>query len=301
MHSEDSYVISPTLSQARAEFDNLVSEIRPELHRYCSRMTGSVIDGEDVVQETLAKAYYALATASKISNMRGWLFRIAHNKAIDHLRRYEHSHSEPLEGQVVLTVDESSLERAELTRIAVARFLELPPIQRSCVILKDALDYSLLEISELLDVTVGAVKAALHRGRAGLRRLAPESAERSSTLAGPEVELLGRYVDAFAARDFDTVRQMLADDVRLDLIGRAQRRGAVEVGGYFTNYSRIHDWHLALGAVEGRTAILVHDPVRIDEAPIYFILIEWTGDRVSLIRDYRYARHVMPGADIAQP
>ncbi len=87
MPSEDTYVASPALTRARAEFDELVSEIRPELHRYCARMTGSVIDGEDVVQDALAKAYNALATTSQVSNMRGWLFRIAHNKAIDHLRR----------------------------------------------------------------------------------------------------------------------------------------------------------------------------------------------------------------------
>ena len=298
MSSEDSYVASTTLTRARAEFDSLVSEIRPELHRYCSRMTGSVIDGEDVVQDALAKAYYALATASKISNMRGWLFRIAHNKAIDHLRRYERSHSEPLDDDVPSAVEEPLTERADLTRIALARFLELPPMQRSCVILKDALDYSLLEISELLDVTVGAVKAALHRGRAGLRRLAAEAASSPTLPAGPEVDLLSRYVDAFAAHDFDAVRQMLADDVRLDLVGRAQRSGAVEVSGYFTNYGRLDDWYPVVGVVEGRPAILVHDPADSATPPVYFILIEWDGDRVGMIRDFRYARHVMHGADV---
>ena len=298
MTSGEPYVTSPTLTRARAEFDELISEIRPELHRYCAGLTGSVIDGEDVVQDALAKAYYALATTSGVSNMRGWLFRIAHNKAIDHLRRYEHSHSEPLDDHVPLTVREPSLERKELTRIALSRFLELPPMQRSCVILKDALDCSLREIAELLDVTVGAVKAALHRGRARLRRLATEAEAGAPALSGREVELLSCYVDAFAARDFDAIRQMLADDVRLDLIGRAQRRGAAEVGGYFSNYDRLHDWHPVLGTLEGRPAILVHNPAELAAPPLYFILIEWASDRVDLIRDFRYARHVMHGADV---
>ena len=297
-----SYVASAALTQARAEFDELVREIRPELHRYCARMTGSVIDGEDVVQDALAKAYYALATASRISNMRGWLFRIAHNKAIDHLRRYEVRHSESLDDHPPMTVREPSLERKELTRLALSRFLELPPMQRSCVILKDALDHSLVEVAELLDVTVGAVKAALHRGRAGLRKTSAvtqlETRTGTSALPNREVELLSRYVAAFESRDFDAVRQMLADDVRLDLVGRAQRRGADEVSGYFTNYSRLNDWHVTLGTVEGRPAILVHDAAEPAAPPLYFVLIEWTDGQVELIRDFRYARHVMHGATI---
>lgn len=298
MKSEAGYVASPTVTRARAEFDDLVKEIRPQLHRYCSRMTGSVIDGEDVVQDALAKAYYALATTASISNMRGWLFRIAHNKAIDHLRRYDLSHSEPLDDHPPLTVREPSLERKEMTRLALSRFLELPPMQRSCVILKDALDYSLSEIAELLDVTVSAVKAALHRGRVRLRGLSADATAEVPPLPGREMELLNRYVAAFEARDFDAVREMLADDVRLDLIGRAQRRGAVEVGGYFFNYGRLQDWCLALGLVEGKPAVLVHDAAEAGADPLYFILIDWAGDQVDLIRDYRYARHVMQGADV---
>jgi RNA polymerase sigma factor (sigma-70 family) len=67
----------------------LVDEVRPELHRYCARMTGSVFDGEDVVQDTLAKAYYALGQMREPPNLKPWLFRIAHNAAMDFLRRYE--------------------------------------------------------------------------------------------------------------------------------------------------------------------------------------------------------------------
>src|SRR4051794_14458235 len=80
----------------QAEFEALVQEIRPELHRYCARMVGSVVDAEDVVQDALAKAYAALPTAS-VANLRGWLFRIAHNKAVDHLRRARHQQLEYLD------------------------------------------------------------------------------------------------------------------------------------------------------------------------------------------------------------
>src|SRR5436853_4358863 len=89
----------------QAEFEALVGQIRPELHRYCARMVGSVVDAEDVVQEALAKAYASLPT-TPVTNMRGWLFRIAHNKAIDHLRRARQQHLEYLDEQVLLAEPE---------------------------------------------------------------------------------------------------------------------------------------------------------------------------------------------------
>src|ERR1700686_5512093 len=67
--------------------NRLLGELRPKLHRYCSRMTGSVIDGEDVVQDALVKAIDAYAGTGSIADLEGWLFRIAHNAALDFLRR----------------------------------------------------------------------------------------------------------------------------------------------------------------------------------------------------------------------
>ena len=72
---------------AREAFNQLLGKLRPKLHRYCARMTGSVIDGEDVVQEALVKALEAFDGAGPIANPEGWLFRIAHHAALDHLRR----------------------------------------------------------------------------------------------------------------------------------------------------------------------------------------------------------------------
>src|SRR5215468_6592587 len=68
-------------------FETLLGSLRPTLHRYCARMTGSTIDGEDVVQDALAKAIEAYPGAAPLANPEGWLFRIAHNAALDALRR----------------------------------------------------------------------------------------------------------------------------------------------------------------------------------------------------------------------
>src|SRR6187402_3272305 len=85
------------LVESRRRFLALVESVRPDLHRFCARMTGSVADGEDLVQETLTRAYSSLSQLEKVAQLRSWLFRIAHNQAIDHLRGYEHRMREPLE------------------------------------------------------------------------------------------------------------------------------------------------------------------------------------------------------------
>lgn len=292
---------SPKISPARVEFENLLEDIRPELHRYVARMVGSAIDGEDVVQETLLKANSALPSEIAGFNLRGWLFRIAHNKAIDFLRRKKLQTMEKLDEQLLAAEPELPLENRELAKIALAIFLKLAPRQRSCVILKDVLDYTLAEISEFLDATVPEIKAVLHRGRTRLRELA-ESAkmENKPVLSEEKRALLNRYVKLFNQRDFDGVRDLLADEVRLDLVGRLKQKGASEIrNNYFRNYDSKTDWRFAVGAVENNPAILVYNPQKDSDKPEYFILLEISDDKISNIRDYRYASYVIEEARIS--
>jgi RNA polymerase sigma factor (sigma-70 family) len=289
--------IFSSLQDARRQFLALVADVRPELHRYCARMTGSVADGEDVVQDTLARAYYELSELREVPPLRPWLFRIAHNRAIDYLRRYERRASEPLDAVLETLPDdapgpEGALARDQTVRAAVSRFLELAPAQRSCVILKDVLDHSLEEIAALLELSTPAVKAALHRGRARLHELG--KAAEPAAVPRPVSPALARYAALFNARDWDGVRAMLADDVRLDLVSRWQRAGRREVGGYFTNYGRLHDWHLVPGWLDGREVIAV---LR-DAQPGYFMVLTLAGGQVAAIRDFRYVPYILREAGI---
>ncbi len=283
-------------SAARKAFDDLVRDVRTDLHRYCSRMVGSSVEGEDVVQDVLAKAFYQLSELGGVENLRGWLFRVAHNKALDHLRRYEIKHGAPLESEVAAPDEVDLLERAELTALGLSYFAKLTPMQRSCVILKDVLDYSLAEISEILDSSLSATKGALHRGRASLGREAGSAGSRkAAVLTDAEEGLLSRYAERFNAQDYDGLRDMLAEDVRLELVGRFQSRGKQPTGRYYSNYGKVPECRLRPGTIEGRPALLASDAP--DEAPSYFILLEWTQQRIAAIRDYRYARHVMAEVD----
>ncbi len=286
--------------EARAAFDRSLGELRPKLHRYCARMTGSVIDGEDVVQDALMKAINAFPNAGSIADIDGWLFRIAHNAALDFLRRrrrYEAVHSdEELEMIATLVNPASDCQGAAAS---LRTFMRLPVAQRSCVILMDVLGYSLEEISHVTRTSIPAVKAALNRGRARLCELANEPEDLPiPALAEPERLLLARYVDRFNARDFDAVRDMLADEVRLELVNRTRMNGKREVGRYFHNYSDVDDWHFVPGLVDCRPALLVRDPHDPSAVPAYFVLLEWAGDKLTNIRDFRHALYAIEGAEV---
>ena len=284
----------------REAFDRLLGELRPKLHRYCARMTGSVVDGEDVVQEALVKAIEAFPQMVSITQPESWLFRIAHNAALDFLRHRARRDAARSDEDPEMIIDPVSVaDDRQIAAATLRTFMRLPVAQRSSVILMDVLGYSLQEIGGVMDASIPAVKAALHRGRARLRELAQEPDDRPlPVLAEPERSLLFRYVDRFNARDFNAIRAMIADEVRLDLVNRARASGRREVGRYFHNYAQIENWHLVPGLVDGHPAALVRDPHDPSKTPAYFILLEWTGELVLKIRDFRYARYATEGAEV---
>jgi RNA polymerase sigma-70 factor (ECF subfamily) len=176
--------------------------------------------------------------------------------------------------------------------------MRLPTVQRSSVVLMDVLGYSLNEIGEIMDASLPAVKSALHRGRTRLHELAnePEDAP-PPLLSSTERTLLAAYIDRFNARDYDAVRAMLAEEVRLDLVNRRQLSGKAEVQNYFTNYAKATPRRFELGFVEGRPAMLVYDAAAPNDVA-YFILLEWQDESVLRIRDFLYAPYALDGAVI---
>jgi len=287
---------STELSRLRTEFEDHVKDLRPELHRYCSRILGSVIDAEDVVQEALAKAFYYLPTTT-VTNMKGWLFRVAHNRAMDHLRLSGKERLDDLDDYPMANEPDHPLERKEALGLAMSFFMQLTVKQRCCVVLKDVMDHSLAEISELLDASVSEVKASLYRGRVRLRELGQSSRPQVAGLDPDQALRLATYVELFNARDYDAIRALLADDVKLDLVNRSQRRGA-EVGLYFTRYAQFPQWSFAVGLVDNLPAVLIYDSA--SGAPVLhsFILLTWTDEKISEIRDYLFVPYVMSQAAV---
>lgn len=291
--------LPPPDSQPLSAID--VDRLRPRLHRYCTRMVGSALDGEDIVQEALLRALESGSPDRPIENPEGWLFRIAHNLALDFLRRRARradTHSEDDVDLIVHPVDEQA--RREAAAATLPTFMRMPASQRSVVILFDVLEYSAEEVGDILGTTVPAVKSILQRGRSRLRALARQTAGagKHAALSTAEQRLLRRYVDLFNARDFDALRTMLAADVRLDLVNRLQLQGAA-VGEYFGRYGQTQGWRAWPGLVEGRPAVLIQQHERSDERPDYFVVLGWSGERVSTIRDFLFARYVVADAQHA--
>jgi RNA polymerase sigma-70 factor (ECF subfamily) len=238
-------------------FLETVSDVRAQLHRYCARMTGSRLDGEDLMQETLFEAYTKIETLDDARRLKPWLFRIAHNRCIDFLRRRD-----ARERAESAYSDDIGVVAAEPATTDAHRAIErlvghLPPKERACVLLKDVFDYSLEETAELVDSTVGGVKSALSRGRAKLADLPAEpTGEPSRPLDPDTARLLQRYVDLFNRHDWDGVRGLTSADARLRVADCFD--GLLRSSPYFVEYERNPEtWTMEFGAIDGEPVLLV--------------------------------------------
>ena len=286
---------------ACAEFERLAGELRPKLHRYCARMTGSAVDGEDIVQDALIKALAALPNVGVIDNPEGWLFRIAHNTALDFLRlRGRGPMMQNNEALDMIATPDSTDHGHEAATMSLRTFMRLPALQRSAVILKDVLGHSLEEVASITGASEAAAKSALQRGRVRLREFASEPADVSLPMLSDVMRArLIKYVEGFKTGDFDTVRAMLADDVKLELVAKLRKQGKSEVGEYYARYAACEQWAFAAGVVDGRAAMLVYDREVSLETPAYFVVLGFDGDRVVSIHDFLFARYAMDGIDLS--
>jgi RNA polymerase sigma-70 factor, ECF subfamily len=288
---DDGQALLSAIAGARERFLDLVAQVRPELHRYCARMTGSVFDGEDVVQDTLAKAYFALAEMEQAPPLRPWLFRIAHNTAMDFLRRYERRNVD-----VVAEVPESaSDERGAdpgLVEAALAVFATLPPQQRSALALKDVLGHSLEETAATMGTTVAAVKSALVRARARVVATSALGPEPGADVSAEERDSMRRYAELFNARDWDGLRALFGEESRLDLVTRWQRRGP-SAAQYCSRYAVIAESEQLSaqpGLVDGVPVIAMFRAGA--SRPAYFVQLAWERGRIALVRDFHYVPYI---------
>ena len=276
-------------------FLETITHLRPRLHRYCARMTGSTLDGEDVMQEALFEAYRKLDTFDDSRALSPWLFRIVHNRCIDFLRRREvreEAEAAAAGPESVLPVD---LPGREVDRAVERLVVSLPPKERACVLLKDVFDYSLDEIADLVESTVGGVKAALSRGRAKLATLT-EAVESRPAASPQTLELLRLYVERFNRRDWDGVRELASADARLRVADCFA--GRLADSPYFVEYERpIIPWRMALGEVDGEMVVIILRDDADGLTPFSVIRLTVSGDRIVRIVDYIKSAWLLEGAD----
>jgi len=298
---EDPHTVPGRLDARYRAFLETVVLLRPKLHRYCARMTGSTLDGEDVVQDALIDAYRRLETYDDSRPIGPWLFRIAHNRCIDVLRRRDvRVRAEDAAAEPAVT------EAVEPSGPALGRAVEhlvqhLPPKERACVLLKDVFDYTIEEIADLVESTPGGVKAALHRGREKLNALPPPAGPRPAPVLSHETErLLRLYVERFNQRDWNGLRALIAADATLRVADWFE--GPLRESPYFDHYAQLAvPLFAVLSDVDGQPAVILHaDEAGLTE-PRAVVRVTADTDRIVHIRDYTHCPWVIAAADRVSP
>jgi RNA polymerase sigma-70 factor (ECF subfamily) len=246
-----------------AAFGSLVERHRPELRVHCYRMLGSFTDAEDMVQETLLRAWRSRATFAGRSTVRAWLYRIATNACLDLLRTHPErvipagsGAPPPSEIPWLQPFPDDLLDRAtpaaeqpdalvvarETVELAYLSIIQLlPPNQRAVLILRDVLAWSAAETAQLLDTSVASVTSALQRARATLTQHRPDDTP-SAAPVGPtpaERALLQRYMDAHARADATALVAMMREDVRFTMPPQPSHyEGRGAVGSFFSEALR---------------------------------------------------------------
>jgi RNA polymerase sigma-70 factor (ECF subfamily) len=250
--------------------------LRGELYRFCRHLTRSPWDAEDLAQDTLARAFVTLAQMDEDpQNPRAWLFRIASNLWIDQMRRRREVPTDAPDATA------TAPHASQASREAVGTLLvRLSPQERVAVVLKDAFDLSLEEVSEALATTVGAVKAALHRARG---KLAAEPEPEMEMRPAPGA--LDAFCLAFNAGDLDALTSLLLDSA------------VVEVVGATTQYGPEAAKRTVLSGMLFGTRILANPNARIGIDPIYRqgalpdsprVEARWHRDRWVLVLWYKH-------------
>lgn len=296
---------TPSLASDRDEFERLAEPLFPVLRLHCYRLVGSLEDAEDMVQETLVKAWRNRERLADEGSARPWLFRIATNTCLDLLDRKRRRPTATLDEDlgwpdpipdswlapgpggsdpVESVVRRETVGLAFLTAVQV-----LPPRQRAMLVLCDVLEWSASEVAEALQTSAAAVYSGVRRARAAIRVGAPRRSPHlpSASAQADASAVARRYLDAWERADATALARLLAADARMSMPPDPRSfDGAEAIIGYFDSIfgappeQRIR---LARTSANGLPAFIVLAPDRATGA------LHRIGLKVLLVRDRRIA------------
>jgi RNA polymerase sigma-70 factor (ECF subfamily) len=259
------------LAQAGDEraFRELIEPHRRALEVHAYRMLGSPQDAEDIVQETLMRAWSTLDRFERRSSISTWLYRIATNACLDELERRPRRPEPRVDPYPDERVAESSVPVVDpAARYAMAEGVELafltaiqrlPGRQRAILILRDVLGWMADEVAELLETTVAGVNSSLQRARAAIDGDLPAASRAAA--APSQRELLTAYVDAWTRTDMDALVELLREDAVLRMPPQESIIGNAAICEFFaTGPCGGSDLvtHVAPGWANGRPAVVMH-------------------------------------------
>jgi RNA polymerase sigma-70 factor (ECF subfamily) len=277
-------------------FRRLVEPYRQALEVHCYRMLGSLDDAEDLVQETLLRAWRRLDRFERRSSLNTWLYRIATNACLDELER------RPRQPQPVQPFPDARLEQSAppiyepAARYAMREGMEialltaiqlLPGRQRAVLILRDVLGWTGPEVADLLDTTVASVNSALQRARATIDQQLPT--DPGLPEAETERELLRRYVDAWERVDVDGLVALLREDATMTMPPRPTLVGALAIGTFFRRLrddGHIGQIRLAPTSANGRPGVVMRRLKGGTWTPHGVLILNVEGDRIRRLDAY---------------
>ena len=220
---DEADILRDEMRVAWQRYVDLIAPYRPALHGYCRRLAGNLWDAEDLVQDTIVSGFGQLGLLIReVRNTRAYLLRVATNLWIDEVRRREVRAAEPL-GAVAAAATPSPSQASDVREAGERLLQRLSPQERAAVLLKEVFEMSLDEIADVLSTTRGAVKAALHHGRARLREPAGAAASQRPL---PSRALVDRFIDLYDARDAKGLAALMLETGSVENVGEALQRGA---------------------------------------------------------------------------
>lgn len=256
------FAVQPVVRRPWRDFLDALVPLRPDLHRYCLRLTGDVWDAEDLVQDALLRVFALLGKIdADLENPRAYLLRTATHVWIDRVRRRERERGVVAEAaaepMLAAAGDRGPAQTASVRDAAGVLLERLAPRERAAVLLKDVFDLSLDETASILKTSTGAVKAALHRGR---ERLADEAVAKVDRPVPPRA-LVDRFVAALSAKDLATLEAICSADLTVELVGGAELETFAGSRSFFEHAHFVMP-QMGLGAdPQWRTALFEGEPV----------------------------------------
>ncbi len=315
----DQAVLTAATAGDEAAFAELVEPYRRELQAHCYRMLGSVYDAEDALQETMLRAWRALAKFQGRSSLRSWLYTIATNACLTQIGRrpkrvlpldygpaadphtepgvpvIESVWVEPYPDELLGVEDgfaapEARYEQREAIELAfIAALQHVPANQRAVLILREVLGFSAKETADMLETTVASVNSALQRARAAVDERVPEQSQQATlrSLGDEQLrDIVGRYVDAWERCDVETFAAMLAADATFAMPPLAtwyRTREGIATWATLAPMSGAWRWRAVLTQANGQPALAFYAWDEHEQAYLPFALnvLSFRGDQVS--------------------
>ena len=256
---------------------DVVESIRGELHRYCRRLTRTIWDAEDLLQDALLKGFAMMARGdlhgpqSPVRNSKAYLFRVATNQWIDQQRKMQRE-------ILHASIEAESMTEVADVRPAMEKALHLAsPQEFAALVLKDGYDFTLEEIADFIGTSIGTVKSALSRGR---RKMSNPPV--SSPVDPEHREMAEQFADAINRHDLDGLMQLMADSMSIVVcnVGGGRGRSSIwtekSVQGVTARYAEY----------EGAAVVLLLDR---SGATRDVVRLEVSGGEVTRLTDYCYA------------